>query len=282
MPLLVEDLHETRKPVESLVVSIFVLGFAFGPLLLSPLSELYGRRIIYNVSNVGHLGFTIGCALAPNITSFIIFRFIAGCFGAGPMNVGGASIADQVAPAKRGAVMSILFTGIFLGPVLGPVMGGFIAQNAGWRWVFWLLVILGGILTVITFFCLSESHAPTILRAKAARINKAQSTDAYFEPTPSARTILLRSIARPMKMLTRSPIVTGLSLYLALIYGYLYLLFASFSTVFPSQYGFRIGILGLVFLGMGVGITIALVVLSWFSDWMQARLTKKHGESKPE
>lgn len=103
----------------SLVVSIFVLGFAFGPLLLSPLSELYGRRLLFNISNLVTLGFSIGSALAPNIASFIVFRFIAGSFGAGPMNIGGGSIADQVALAKRGLVMSIFFTGIFLGPVIG-------------------------------------------------------------------------------------------------------------------------------------------------------------------
>lgn len=83
-------------------------------------------------------------------------------------------------------------------------------------------------------------------------------------------------------MLFRSPIVAGLSLYLALIYGYLYLLFTTFSTVFPEQYGFGIDILGLAFLGMGVGCVLALVLLSWMSDWVQDKLTKKHGGTKPE
>lgn len=83
-------------------------------------------------------------------------------------------------------------------------------------------------------------------------------------------------------MLIRSPIITGLSLYLALIYGYLYLLFATFSTVFPKQYGFGPGILGLAYLGLGAGMAIALAILSWFSDWSQERLTRKYGRSKPE
>lgn len=119
VPLLQEDFHEARRPVSSLVVSIFVLGFAFGPLLLSPLSELYGRRLLFNISNVVTLCFSIASASAHNIASFIVFRFIAGSFGAGPMNIGGGSIADQIPPAKRGFVMSLFFTGIFLGPVIG-------------------------------------------------------------------------------------------------------------------------------------------------------------------
>ncbi|KAI1375839.1 major facilitator superfamily domain-containing protein [Hypoxylon crocopeplum] len=281
IPLIAEDYGETREPVISLVVSIFVLGFAFGPLLLAPLSELYGRRLIYNVSNVVHLGFTIGCALAPNIASLIVFRFIAGCFGAAPMNVAGGSIADQIPLSKRGTVMTGLFASIFLGPVIGPAIGGFIAQGAGWRWVFWLVAIIDGVMTILTFFFLSESHAETALRAKANRFNKEQ-PNTYIKPVADVNAVLFRSILRPMRMLVQSPIVTGLSLYLALIYGYLYLLFTTFSTVFPKQYGFGIGILGLAFLGLGVGMAVALIMMSWFSDWSQEKLTKKHGQSKPE
>ncbi|KAJ4329403.1 hypothetical protein N0V84_000037 [Fusarium piperis] len=278
VPLLKDDFHETRRPVTSLVVSIFVLGFAFGPILLSPLSELYGRRLLFNVSNLVTLAFSIGSALAPNIASFIVFRFIAGSFGAGPMNIGGGSIADQVALARRGFVMSIFFTGIFLGPVIGPVIGGFIAKSLGWRWVFWVMTIKG-LMTVMTFLFLSESHAPTIQSQKTR--HPVQYVVAGVDK-PSTSDVLLRAVSRPIRMLIRSPIITGLSLYLALIYGYLYLLFTTFSTVFPEQYGFSIDTLGLAFLGLGIGCMIALIVLSWLSDWLQDRLTEKHGESKPE
>ncbi|KAJ4268819.1 hypothetical protein NW762_002889 [Fusarium torreyae] len=257
VPLLKEDFGETRRPVTSLVVSIFVLGFAFGPVLLSPLSELYGRRLLFNISNVVTLGFSIGSALAPNIASFIVFRFIAGSFGAGPMNIGGGSIADQVTLSKRGFVMSIFFTGIFLGPVIGPVIGGFIAKSLGWRWVFWVMTIVKGVMAIATFFFLAESHAPTIQRKRAKKDNG----DTLDEYKPKTSQVLLRSVSRPMRMLICSPIVTGLSLYLALIYGYLYLLFTTFSTVFPGQYGFGIDILGLAFLGLGVGYRLLPIVL---------------------
>ncbi|CAG9950683.1 unnamed protein product [Clonostachys rosea f. rosea IK726] len=281
VPLLRDDFHETRRPVTSLVVSIYVLGFAFGPVILSPLSELYGRRILFNISNIATLAFTIASAAAPNIASFIVFRFIGGSFGAGPMNIGGGSIADQIPLARRGFVMSIFFTGIFLGPVIGPVIGGFIAKAIGWRWVFWIMAILKGVISILTFFFLSESHHPTIQK-KMVKKGLRPSDEISEEQGPHFKTVLLRSLTRPMRMLFRSPIVAGLSLYLALIYGYLYLLFTTFSTVFPEQYGFGIDILGLAFLGMGVGCVLALVLLSWMSDWVQDKLTKKHGGTKPE
>ena len=74
---------------------------------------------MFNICILVTLAFSLASAAAPGIASFIVFRFFAGSFGAGPMNIGGGSIADQVPFAKRGKVMSIFFTGIFLGPVLG-------------------------------------------------------------------------------------------------------------------------------------------------------------------
>lgn len=135
-------------------------------------------------------------------------------------------------------------------------------------------------MTVVTFVFLSESHAPTVQKQRAR--HAVEQVVSNEESKPSTRDVLLRAVSRPMRMLIRSPIVTGLSLYLALVYGYLYLLFTTFSTVFPEQYGFGIDTLGLAFLGLGIGCMLALIVLSWLSDWLQDRLTEKHGESKPE
>ena len=159
VPVILSTFNTTSDTEGSICVSIFVsldsdsrpdftlinhevLGFAFGPLLLSPMSESYGRRMIYNISNILFLAFTVACAVAPTMGSFIFFRFMAGCLGGGPMNVGGGSIADCIPPAKRGRIMSAFFTGIFLGPVLGPLIGGFLAQAAGWRWTLWIVAIM--------------------------------------------------------------------------------------------------------------------------------------------
>jgi MFS family permease len=77
-PLLVEDLGITSSMVGSLTVSIFLLGNAVGPLILSPFSELYGRLIIYQSTNVVYLVATLGCALSKNTAMFLVFRFICG------------------------------------------------------------------------------------------------------------------------------------------------------------------------------------------------------------
>lgn len=91
------------------------------------------------------------------------------------------------------------------------------------------------------------------------------------------------SIVRPTKMLFLSPIVFLLSLYTAVIYGYLYLLFTTITDVFETQYGFSQGSVGLAYLGIGVGSFIGLFALGAFSDRLQERLTASNGGvPKPE
>ncbi len=105
-----------------------------GPLVIAPLSEMYGRVPIYNMCNVAFVAFTVGCALAPSMGSLIAFRFLAGCFGIAPITNGGGTIADLMKPEQRGRAMSIWAIGPLLGPVIGPVCGGFLAEAKGWRW----------------------------------------------------------------------------------------------------------------------------------------------------
>jgi hypothetical protein len=64
--------------------SIFVLAFCIGPLIIAPLSEIYGRREILHISNVSFIIFNLFCAFAPNGVSLIVFRFL----GTNPMQCG--------------------------------------------------------------------------------------------------------------------------------------------------------------------------------------------------
>jgi multidrug resistance protein len=128
-----EDLNNHDTMVSALSVSIFVLGYVIGPLFLSPLSEIYGRRPVLGCANVFFCVWQIGCALAPNITSLIIFRLLAGIGGSGCLTIGGGVIADLFHKEQRGLATSVYGAGPLLGPVIGPICGGFVAERAGWR-----------------------------------------------------------------------------------------------------------------------------------------------------
>jgi MFS family permease len=118
--LLLADFHSTNTTVGALTVTMYLLGFALGPLVIAPLSELYGRLIVYHVCNVLFLAFTIACAVSPDVGMFLAFRFIAGCAGSAPLTIGGGTVADVIPQEKRGAAMAIFAVGPLLGPVIGP------------------------------------------------------------------------------------------------------------------------------------------------------------------
>ena len=113
-----DTLHNKSLLLTSLSVSIFVLGYVVGPLLLAPLSEIYGRRFVLTGANVFFCIWQIGAALSPNLSSLIVFRFLAGIGGSGCLTIGGGVIADLFHPDRRGLASSVYS----LGPLFGPVV----------------------------------------------------------------------------------------------------------------------------------------------------------------
>lgn len=137
-----EDFGSTSNLLSTFVVSVYVLGFAFGPLIIAPISEYSGRTWVYNVCNVVFVIFNIASALAPNMASLVVFRFLDGFAGVAAITCGSGTIADLVPGEKRGQAMAIWSLGPLFGPIIGPVVGGFLVQATDWRWVFWVLAIV--------------------------------------------------------------------------------------------------------------------------------------------
>jgi multidrug resistance protein len=125
-----------------MVVSIYVLGYAVGPLIVAPISEIHGRVPMYHISNVMFVIFTIACAVSTSLPMLIVFRFLAGAAGSTPVSIGGGTFGDLFSVEERGAAMAIWAMGPLLGPVVGPIIGGFLAEAKGWRWVFWVLTMV--------------------------------------------------------------------------------------------------------------------------------------------
>lgn len=137
-----EDFGSTSNLLSTFVVSVYVLGFAFGPLIIAPISEYSGRTWVYNVCNVLFVIFNIASALAPNMASLVVFRFLDGFAGVAAITCGSGTIADLVPREKRGQAMAIWSLGPLFGPIIGPVVGGFLVEATDWRWVFWVLAIV--------------------------------------------------------------------------------------------------------------------------------------------
>ena len=182
--------------------------------------------------------------------------------------------------------MAIFSTGPILGPAIAPVIGDFGAQSIGWRWIFWIQAIGVGAITIVSILFMKETDAPILLETKFKRLRKETGNTKLIKIHDNGRTpshLFRTAIVRPLKMLFLQPIVPPTSLYTALIFGYLFLLFTAFTEVFEEQYYFSGRIVGLSYLGLGIGMIFGLVGFSALSDRVLKRVsTSSDGEMKPE
>ena len=262
-----------------------------GPLFLSPLSEIYGRCIILNISNVFFCAFTLGCALAPNLGGLIAMRFFAGLGGSACLTIGTGVIADLFVASQRGKAVAMYSMGILFGPILGPICGGFIAQRVGWRWDMWVVLIVAVILTAGLFFFNRETNHVVILNRKTSSLRKElgrpELQNVMNASKPAAalmpKAILLNGITRPLKMLTTSPIVLLCSLYMSFLFGLLFLLFTTLTPIFLRTYGWEPDMTGLAYLGIGIGNFLGIGFVAKTSDATIIKLAKRNkGVYEPE
>ncbi|WVQ85702.1 hypothetical protein IAT38_007868 [Cryptococcus sp. DSM 104549] len=162
-------------------LSLYVLGFALGPMLLAPLSEYWGRRPVYLVSWTIFTLFQLPLALAKNTATVLVCRFIQGFSGAAPLANTGGVVHDVFGIDEGGLAVAIYALSSADGPPFGNVLSGFLAQEQGWRWLFWAYLIIFGAFLVIIFFCLPETRSTIILTRKSAALRSATNTPFYAE-----------------------------------------------------------------------------------------------------
>ncbi|KAF2215055.1 hypothetical protein CERZMDRAFT_105385 [Cercospora zeae-maydis SCOH1-5] len=273
--------------VATLGVSLYVLGFAVGPLLWAPLSEMYGRQIWFTITYACLAAFTGAAAASQNIWTLLILRFFAGSIGSSPLTNAGGVIADIFPAKQRGLAMALFATAPFMGPVLGPIVGGFTSEYAGWRWNQGVMAIFSGLLWVLGTFLVPETYPPVLLRARATELSKM--TGKVYKTQGDIRAgetsfmeVFKTSISRPWILLFTEPIVLLLSIYMAIIYGTLYMCFGAFPIVFQRGRGWSPGIGGLAFIGVAVGMIFA-VSYSVLENKRYAKISDKHrGFAPPE
>ncbi|KAK8091375.1 uncharacterized protein PG998_015190 [Apiospora kogelbergensis] len=274
-----EDLDCSRT-VATLGVSTFLLGFASGPLIFAPLSEVYGRNPVYRTTLFLFVVFNLGCALSPNIAALLVFRFLCGFFGSPTVTNSGGSLTDLWPPSHRTVPLALFTAASFLGPVIAPITGGFLTEYASCIYAkvffrdFWLVAIISGSVYAVMVLFLPETYAPRLLHMKARKHGLQQ-------PHQELRVMLGTNITRPTVMFFTEPILFLLSLYMAFVYGILYLDFTAYPYVFQQTRHWDAGVSGLTFLGIGIGMTIA-TASSPFINRIYGRHVKKLGGPKPE
>ncbi|KAI0652042.1 MFS polyamine transporter [Trametes meyenii] len=279
---------------ENLTISIFVLAYAFGPLVLGPLSEIFGRAKVLQAANLFFFVWNLACGFAQTEAQLMVFRFLSGFGGSAPLACGGAVLSDMWTPEERGQAIAVYSLAPLLGPAIGPVAGGWIAERSTWRWVFWSTSIAAGIVAVIGFFALPETSASAILRRKAKAIRANMDVEKgpvkevrtiYEKPghTRSYKEFIFVSLFRPFILFAQEPIIQLVSLYLAFIYGVIYLVITTVPAVFAKIYHERPGIIGLHYISMGLGLFIASQINARMLDKVYVALKKRNNnQGEPE
>ncbi|KAJ5200591.1 Major facilitator superfamily domain general substrate transporter [Penicillium cf. griseofulvum] len=268
--------------------SLVVFGFALGPLCWAPLSELYGRRIPLFSGYAIFAIFQIPVAVAQNLETILVCRFLIGVFGCSPLAVVAGAMADIWDPVDRAVAIALFSGATFLGPILGPIVGGFITDSSlGWRWTAWITLIASSFFGLIALLVIPETYGPVILQKRAARLRIETNNWALHsvldEHKPTMSDIVTKYLFRPLQMLIQEPILVAITLYLALIYGILYLFFEAYPISFGEVRGWtHEGVAALPFIGILVGVVFGICLIIYNTKTRFARKLAKHGKVVPE
>lgn len=153
--------------------ALFVLGFAFGPIVWGPLSELYGRKWPLFTGFFIFAIFQIPVAVAHNLQTIFVCRFFGGFFASAPLAVVGGLLTDLFDPVDRALAIAVFSGATSSGPVAGPIVGGFVTMSyLGWRWTAYLTAIMAFAFGLLGFLIIPETFAPTLLQARAKNIRQ--------------------------------------------------------------------------------------------------------------
>lgn len=279
--------YHVGTTVGVLGTSFYVLGFATGPIIWAPLSELKGRRLPLILASFAFSVFNVAVATGKDLQTILICRFWAGFFGACPLTCVAAVFSDMFNNRTRGMAITLFSMTVFTGPLLAPFIGGFIVMSdLGWRWTEYIVCIMGFTAFGLNFFFLSESYPPEILVAKAAELRRRTKNWGIHakqeEIEIDFRELMEKNFSRPLRMLFTEPIVLLLSVYMAFIYGLLYLFLTAYPLVFQGVHHMNLGVGGLPFFGMITGQLLAGAFIFVRQPSYQKKLAANNDRPVPE
>ncbi|KAF2203889.1 MFS general substrate transporter [Delitschia confertaspora ATCC 74209] len=270
--------------VALLSITLFVIGFGVGPMAFAPLSEILGRKIIYAVTLFLAVIFTIPGCVAKNMETLLVTRAIAGiCFSA-PMTLVGGTLADLWRNEERGVPMAAFSAAPFIGPAVGPLVGGFLSDAKGWRWLYWIQLILSGAVWALITFTVPETYTPTLLAKRAKKLRKDTGNDKYvteedLDKRPLSERLRI-FLFRPFQLLCQELIVLLISIYMSVLYGILYMFFVAYPIVYQEGKGWSAGSTGLMFLPLMVGV-LASAACAPIVNRHYMTLVRKHNGNPP-
>jgi MFS family permease len=242
------------------------VGFAFGPVLWAPISEVYGRRWSLLPATFCLGLFSIATSVSQNAVCIFVTRFFAGVFGSAPVSNVNAALSDMWPREVRGVAGTLYGVVVVGGPTFGPVIGSVILANPslGWQWTQYVQAIIVFLIVAIATFGIPETYPPVLLKRKASRLRKETGNEQWWHPHETLRldirSLVTKQLSRPLKMLFTEPMVACMAVYGAFVYAIIYVCLEVFPIVFEEQRGYSPVKASLPFLWLFAGNVCALAI----------------------
>lgn len=241
-----------NKAASVLLVTVWELGEAAGPLFIAPLSETFGRYTVLNASNALFLIANVVTALSPNVPLLLTMRAVTG-FAVASNVLNPAIIGDMLVPEQRGRAMTVIIIVPMVASAMGPAIGGAVAGGLGWRQVVWINVALACVCQIPLFAFLKETYRASykqdpcsIRRSNADDENEAGAT----QQTTDGKTAMHSfwdSAIRPAKILCSSRVLLMLCLCHSLDFVFYYVMVTTLPDILQDVYGQSLSTTGFTF-----------------------------------
>lgn len=239
------------KSSSVLLVTIWELGEAAGPLFIAPLSEMYGRYPVMNVCNIIFILATIMTATSQSVTSLVVARMLTGCVVAGNV-LNPAIVGDMFISEQRGSPVSLVYLAPLVGGAVAPLIGSALAEMIGWRKVIWMTAGLASLGELMFLLCFRETYKVAILRKRAKRWGKRYKTAVDYEEEVKLRVEgeqkgltgqqgvwkkLGDAVMRPAHVLLGSGVLMAMSLFGAVVFAFYYVMSTTLADILQDVYG---------------------------------------------
>ncbi|KAL2167893.1 hypothetical protein VTG60DRAFT_680 [Thermothelomyces hinnuleus] len=232
--------------------------------------KVIGRQYVLLPSLFLHVAANVATCFCQDLITLFVLRFLSGAFGAAPLTGSAAVITDIFPPLERGLAITVYALVPLISPVLGPIVGEYVVATLGWRWLMGVMALISASALLAALLLLPETYALVLLRKRAQRISNMTGwiCESVMDAGKHGRnatwsTSWTKTLLRPFSLVAHEPIVTILALYQAVVFGTLYLTIAAFPMVYTDFRGWPQENSGLSFVGVLVGVLLAVVFQIW-------------------
>lgn len=266
---------DVSQTVAILSGTLYMLGLAFGPMIMAPLSEFIGRRWLYLVTSSSIIAFAGGAGAAQNFATHLICRFFCGFLGSAGIAIGAGTIVDVWGVTQAGKLARLLFIcGPFLGPSLGPLAGAYVMHeyHGDWRWTQWVVALIGAPTWIMILFMKETSD--TLVEHDKKYSGRLGTVKLAFSTLKAA-------VSRSMAILCTEAIALSITLYTGYAYAVIFSYFSSATYVYQLDYNFTDREVGLAFISVIIGYFLAVVMYMVIEGTLYARAVRNAPNGRP-